>query len=163
MVQGKVRETHQDAATSFAEPPSDYPTDEPFGERASPPETGRKLRRGRDDHVVAGVCSGLGAYLGIDPVLLRIAFVVLAIGGGSGVLLYILGWVLIPEAAEGERLGLARPADRVTGAVIVGGALILLGAMLVMRRVLPWFDDRIIWPLVLIGIGLLVAQRGMKR
>lgn len=163
MVQERLNETRQDATSSFEEPTSGDLRGELFGEPSGPPETTRRLRRSSDDHVIAGVCGGLGAYLGVDPVLLRIAFVVLTLGGGSGVLLYILGWILIPQAAQGEQLGQARTADRASGAVIVGGMLILLGMMLVMRRVLPWFDDRIIWPLVLIGIGLLVAQRGMKR
>ncbi len=56
-----------------------------------------KLRRDPDDKVIAGVCGGLGRYFGVDPVFFRLAFVVLAIGGGSGVLLYIVAWLIIPE------------------------------------------------------------------
>jgi phage shock protein C len=52
-----------------------------------------RLRRSTDDKVVAGVCGGLGRYFGVDPLFFRLAFVVLAIGGGSGVLLYIVGVV----------------------------------------------------------------------
>ncbi|HZD79229.1 MAG TPA: PspC domain-containing protein, partial [Actinomycetota bacterium] len=47
----------------------------------------RSLRRSRSDRVIAGVCGGIGWYLGVDPVLIRIAFVVLTVAGGSGVLL----------------------------------------------------------------------------
>lgn len=61
------------------------------------PDTRPPLRRKRDDKVVAGVCSGLGEYLGIDPVWLRIAFVALTFGGGSGVLLYFIAMLAIPE------------------------------------------------------------------
>jgi phage shock protein C len=123
----------------------------------------RPLRRSRDDRVIAGVCGGLGAYLGIDPVLLRIAFVVLTIGAGSGILLYLIGWIAIPvEQPETEPV--ERPAvSTVSARMIVGGALVLLGAVLLMRRVLPWFDDRAIWPLILIAIGLLIATRGGRR
>ena len=64
----------------------------------------RLLRRSRTDKVIGGVCGGLGRYLGVDPVLLRIAFVVLAVAGGSGILLYIVAWILIQEEAEGDQL-----------------------------------------------------------
>jgi phage shock protein C len=46
----------------------------------------RLLRRSRDDRVIAGVCGGLGRYLQVDPVLLRIALVILTVSGGLGVL-----------------------------------------------------------------------------
>lgn len=52
----------------------------------------RLLRRSRDDRVIGGVCGGLGRYLGVDPVLLRIAMVILAIAGGGGILIYLVAW-----------------------------------------------------------------------
>ncbi len=55
-------------------------------------EAGPKvLRRSRDDRVIAGVCGGLGRYLGIDPVVVRLAALVLVVAGGTGVLLYLIG------------------------------------------------------------------------
>jgi phage shock protein PspC (stress-responsive transcriptional regulator) len=57
----------------------------------------RELRRSRDDRVIAGVLGGAARRLGIDPVLLRIVTVVLAVFGGVGVVLYALGWLLIPD------------------------------------------------------------------
>lgn len=62
-----------------------------------PVESRQPLRRSRDDKVLAGVCGGLGKYLGVDPVWLRIAFVALALGGGSGLLLYFIAVLAIPE------------------------------------------------------------------
>lgn len=56
----------------------------------------RQLRRSRDDRVVAGVLGGVARRLNVDPVLLRIVTVVLALFGGVGVVLYALGWLLIP-------------------------------------------------------------------
>ena len=67
------------------------------------------LRRSRDDRVIAGVCGGLGRYFGIDPVILRLVFVVLLLAGGSGILLYGVGWIAIPEERPGDELGAARP------------------------------------------------------
>jgi phage shock protein PspC (stress-responsive transcriptional regulator) len=58
----------------------------------------KKLYRSRSDRMIAGVCAGLGRYLGIDPTVVRLVFVVLALlGVGSGVLLYILMMLIIPQ------------------------------------------------------------------
>lgn len=61
--------------------------------------TYRRLFRNPDDSVLGGVCSGLGYYWNIDPVLLRIIFVVVALFGGGGVIIYIILWIVIPRAS----------------------------------------------------------------
>ncbi len=61
--------------------------------------TGRRLFRDPDDQVLGGVCSGLAAYLGIeDPIWIRLAFVVFTLSGGFGIPLYIILWIIVPEA-----------------------------------------------------------------
>lgn len=60
--------------------------------------TGKRLHRSKQQRVVAGVCGGLGDYFAVDPIWFRIGFVVLAIGGGSGVLIYLLMWLIVPLA-----------------------------------------------------------------
>ncbi len=58
----------------------------------------RKLRRSRDDRMVAGVCGGVAELLGVDAALLRILLVAATLFGfGTGALLYLAGWVLVPE------------------------------------------------------------------
>jgi phage shock protein C len=57
----------------------------------------KKLRRSRSDRMVAGVCAGLAEYFSVDPVLVRLVFVLLALAGGPGVLLYIVLWIIMPE------------------------------------------------------------------
>ena len=57
----------------------------------------KRLYRLRDGRVVAGVCAGLAAYFSIDPTLVRLAFALLTIFGGAGVLLYLCAWIVIPE------------------------------------------------------------------
>ena len=58
----------------------------------------RQLRRPTTDRIVAGVCSGLGRYLSIDPTVVRIALVVLvAMSWGAALLAYPVMWFLIPE------------------------------------------------------------------
>lgn len=62
-------------------------------------KTGKKIFRDTDNEVVAGVCSGVAAYYGInDPTIVRVIFAVVGISLGIGVLAYIIMWILIPEA-----------------------------------------------------------------
>lgn len=57
----------------------------------------KKLRRSGSARMIAGVCGGIAEYFGIDANLARLAFVVLTVFGGAGVLLYLIGWLLLPE------------------------------------------------------------------
>jgi phage shock protein C len=59
----------------------------------------RQLRRSRTNRRLAGVCGGLGDYFGIDPTLVRIIFVLLGLPGGApGIVLYLILWLIMPEA-----------------------------------------------------------------
>lgn len=61
--------------------------------------TGKKLFRDPDDKILGGVASGLSAYFGIqDPIIIRIAFVLLFVIGGTGFLAYLILWIAIPKA-----------------------------------------------------------------
>lgn len=57
----------------------------------------KKLFRSRDQRIIAGVCGGLGEYFDIDPVIIRVIFLVTVLLGGAGVLLYLILWLVIPE------------------------------------------------------------------
>ena len=57
----------------------------------------KRLYRSRTDKIIAGVCGGLGKYFDIDPVIIRLLFVLLSFAGmGSGILVYIVAWITIP-------------------------------------------------------------------
>ncbi len=72
-------------------------TQQPFTQQPS-----KQLRRSRDDRVVAGICAGVGRYLGIDPVASRVLFVVLAVfSGGTALLAYLIAWLVMPEDPTG--------------------------------------------------------------
>jgi phage shock protein C len=60
----------------------------------------RRLYRSRTERKIAGVCGGLGAYFGVDPVLFRIIWVVLVLGVGFGILAYLICWLIIPLEPE---------------------------------------------------------------
>ena len=64
----------------------------------------KRLYRLREGRVIAGVCAGLAAYLGIDPTLVRLAFALLTVFGGIGILLYLSAWVVIPEEGDGASI-----------------------------------------------------------
>jgi len=122
----------------------------------------RVLRRSSEDRVIAGVCGGLGRYLGVEPILLRIAFVVLAVAGGSGVLLYVVAVLLIPSERPGDHVGPFRTVPGATGRILAGTALIALGTILLLDRVFPWFG-RVVGPINLIAIGVAVLVWGTRR
>lgn len=66
---------------------------------------GKRLYRDVKNRILAGVCGGLGSYFNTDPVLFRILFIVTALAGGAGGLIYIIMWIIIPEArTAGQRL-----------------------------------------------------------
>ena len=56
----------------------------------------RKLYRSQTDMRLGGVCGGLGEYLNVDPTVIRLVFILLALTGGHGILLYIILWLLMP-------------------------------------------------------------------
>lgn len=61
----------------------------------------KRLYRSRESRMIAGVCGGLGEYFDMDPTLVRLILVTAALVGGSGLLAYILAWIIIPERPIG--------------------------------------------------------------
>ena len=57
----------------------------------------KRLYRSKKERIIAGVCGGIGEYLGIDPTIVRILWVLLGLMGGSGIIAYIIAWIIIPE------------------------------------------------------------------
>jgi len=61
----------------------------------------KKLTLSARDRKIGGVCGGIGEYLGVDPTIIRIAWVFFALFVGSGILAYLIAWILIPSGPEG--------------------------------------------------------------
>jgi phage shock protein C len=57
----------------------------------------RKLYRSKADRVLAGVCGGLAEYFNLDATLIRVLFVLLAVLGGAGLVLYVAMWIIVPN------------------------------------------------------------------
>lgn len=121
----------------------------------------RRLYRSDAQRVVAGVCGGLGEYFALDPVWFRIGFVVLSIGGGSGILIYLMMWLLIQPAPDGYTAPAAGRAS-ITGAVVVGMVFMIVGTIALVNTIAPWMGQYV-WPIVFLLGGLALVMGGLNR
>jgi phage shock protein PspC (stress-responsive transcriptional regulator) len=109
--------------------PRDEPAadERPAGEAGAagdrPADEPKRLARSGADAIIGGVGSGLGRYFGLDPLLFRVAFVVLSFAGGFGVLAYLLLLAFMPADGE-QRPGGTTKFAAVAGAVVLGVALV---------------------------------------
>ena len=136
--------------TTPPEAPTGPPTED--GPRVSRDEIrdlGR-LRRSASDRKVAGVAGGLARHLDIDPLVLRVAFVVLAFFGGAGLIVYGACWLLVPDEATGEAPVTLDERSRTVALLVVGAlaAFALIGD----SWGVFWFP----WPLAIIAVVVLV-------
>jgi PGF-CTERM protein len=97
------------------------------------------LRRSRSDRKVLGVAGGLGRWAGVDPLVFRVLFGVLTVFGGSGLLLYALGWLLVPEDGESESEGqrLVNGRSKSSAATVIG----ILVVLVIGIAATGWFID----------------------
>ena len=133
---------------------------------SSPSPVRPPLRRSRTDKVIGGVNGGLAEYTGIDSLLWRVGFVALALAGGSGVLVYLLLWLLMPSGPEGAAAapGHSVPAVRVPAGprspvpgVTLAVLLILMGALALVTRFTGWDVGAVGF----LGTALLVVGAGL--
>lgn len=126
-----------------------------------------RLMRSESDRMLAGVCGGIAAYLGVDPVLVRLGFVVLLLASGVGLPIYLVLWLVMPSQSRAQpeiRLVNEDSFDdpssyktRFSPAATVGIILILFGAFLMLAQ---WgHAPGYIWPLILIGAGIFYLIR----
>jgi phage shock protein C len=160
--------THTDQPSSEPTPEPSAAAPEGTPAPGPPPSAAqRRLTRSRDDRVIAGVCGGLGEYLGVDAVLIRIAALILVFAGGAGIVLYLIGWIAMPEADGAmeatEPIGPeAAPTTRPpsSGAVVLGLVFVALGVFFLLDEVWPDFLSwTYIWPVALIAIGIAILLR----
>ncbi len=148
-----------------------------------------RLVRSASDRMIGGVCGGLARYLGIDSLWVRLFFVLLALGDSFGVWLYLLLWVVMPaeerwgqegghfranvgeivEQAQGIRRdvqhSLVQPHPQ--SRLIIGGAMVLVGAVWLLNNILEsfdiywlrWLSLETLWPLLLVIAGVVLLVR----
>ncbi len=110
--------------------------------------------------MVAGVCAGLARSLGVDPIVVRVAFVVLTLAGGTGAVAYVAAWLLLPCDGHDRSVAQAVIHDRRWNlAQVMAAGSVILGVLLVVRNTGFWFNDTLVWPLLLAGVGLAVIWR----
>jgi len=138
-----------------------------------------RLYRSRKDKMIAGVCGGMGEYFGIDSVIVRLVFVILAFIQGIGIIAYILLWIIVPMEGkekpipdvvkenieeikeEARKLGEeARKGVEIhrenRGAFWFGLGLLVLGVLILLGNynVLYWGAVVKFWPVLLIALGI---------
>jgi len=137
----------------------------------------KRLYRVRRDKVFGGIAAGLGKYLDIDPIIIRIIIVLITIFHGVGLIIYIILWIVIPEEPIENLYNTANTETAETfgenfsendktfeintsgrGRVIVGVVLIGLGLVFLLEKFFPFFDFEIFFAigLIALGIGLIV-------
>ena len=97
-----------------------------------------KLTRSESDRLLVGVCGGLGEHFGIDATIVRIGFVLLAVFGGSGVVLYLALWLIVPRETTAD----ASPRDAVSDSVSEGWGLAKQGTQAAKRNYRRMRDKR---------------------
>jgi len=133
----------------------------------------KKLYRSSGNRMIAGVCGGIGEYFDVDPVLVRVIFLLLTLMGGSGVFFYVFCWIIIPMEGKAEdRQDKARDfanelkerAEEFVGGVrkkqhnllrknILGILIIFLGFILLFNKITPFLS----WDLFLLIIVILIG------
>lgn len=131
----------------------------------------KRLYKSRSDRVIAGVCGGVGEYFNIDPVLVRIVWVLLSVLGGSGILAYIIGIIIIPEAPESvadEAEVKQSRAGRTSSQTVWGIILIAIGLLFLLSQfdLFRYFSSRfwfiswsVIFPIFLVILGAIILFR----
>ncbi|MBU2444391.1 MAG: PspC domain-containing protein [Bacteroidetes bacterium] len=148
----------------------------------------QKLYRSRTQKVLGGVCGGLGEYLNLDPVLVRVIFIVLAFFHGFGLILYVIMLVIVPQKPIVWQMpGETAPIDTSTnvstdeaqqstvfetsqlkqepskGKVIAGIVLIVLGVVFLFENIWPIFDFENFFPIILVGIGIVILWNALRK
>ena len=115
----------------------------------------RRLRRSAGDRVLLGVAGGIGERIGVDPLVVRLGFVLLTLAGGVGVLCYLVGVMVSVEPAEpvDAEQPVARPAD---GRRAISLVLLLAGVLLLLRELDLWLGDDVVVPAALAVFGSIV-------
>jgi phage shock protein C len=124
----------------------------------------KRLYKSKTNKIIAGVCGGLAEYFDVDTVIMRVLFVLLAFFGGSGFILYIACWIIMPknaDAAEGQN---GPGESRTTNARKMFGIVLIVGGAILLFSNLGFFSFLHVWdiswsfvfPILLILLGMAI-------
>jgi phage shock protein C len=125
----------------------------------------RRLYRSRTNRVIGGVCGGLGEYLGVDPVVVRLIWAIAFFLGGVGFIAYIICLVVIPQTPAGLTQVPVTYTSPATLGIIIGAVIIIAGGLLLLGNIFQWSWHwgwwlwSILLPLALIGLGVFLIIR----
>jgi signal transduction histidine kinase len=136
-------------------------TGSPPAARTAPAAHPRLSRRAHGK-LIAGVASGIGDRFQVEANLVRLAFVVLTLAGGAGVLLYAAGWLWLPVGDGARTSGAGRARQRSDWVQVAALGAVVLGALLLSQSMGLRLPDAIVWPVVLAAMGtaLIVGRSG---
>ena len=150
----------------------------------------KKLYRSVTDKMIAGICGGLAEYFAVDPVIVRLVFVLaIVFGAGSGILAYIILWVIVPQkpyfitpfnpeqpktdstASTDEKkseniqfnMNVVNDKPQNNRSIYAGAFLILLGGIFLLDNFVPHFYFSDFWPLILIGLGFAIILNAKNK
>ncbi len=125
----------------------------------------KKLQRDTQHKVIGGVCAGLANYFDIDATLLRLLLAFMILFAGTGFWLYIILWIVMPagvysppaaETVDSLMDDTPQRPEINKGSLIIGLILIGLGALGLLHRFVPAFNWQMVWPIILIVLGLVL-------
>ena len=124
----------------------------------------KKLQRDTKHKVIGGVCAGLANYFGMDASLLRLLLAFMILFAGTGFWLYIILWIVMPAAnpqpasdtVDAVMTDAQQTPKPNKGSLVVGLILIGLGAIGLLHRFVPSFNWQMVWPVLLIALGLVL-------
>lgn len=144
----------------------------------------RQLYRPKRNRVIAGVCSGFAEYFAIDPTIIRIVTIIIALSG-AGIFAYIIAAIIMPDESriyqgndwnsntststddfvrehEKTKEDWEQPVKYSSqkNKVVMGGILVILGFVFLIKQFIPGFDWKFLFPLLLIGVGGIIISRG---
>ena len=124
----------------------------------------RRLRRPFQDRAFAGVAAGLGQRFDVSPAWFRVGFILLALFGGVGFLLYGLGWILIPDEGSDESIaeGWVDGFDASNSAMVIGVVLIGMASVILVSS-LHLVSGKFIVAAVLLALGVLLYRGDLTR
>jgi len=142
----------------------------------------KRLFRSQKNSVIGGVCGGLGNYFDTDPIIFRALFVITFFAVGSGILVYIVLWIITPL----ESVPFFKPADSAAkdepvneefksenmedqkkqkndGSLWGGIILIVLGGIFLIDRFVQDIDFGDLWPLILVAVGVILISKSFQK
>ncbi len=135
----------------------------------------KRLYRSNNNKMLGGVCGGIAEYFDLDPVLVRLFFVITLFAGGTGLLAYIVAVIIIPERPRNKVNDMdfqsqkdqkdetdVEETNNQKKQLVLGAILIFAGIAFLFRRYFYWFSFSYMWPVVLIIIGCFIIFREGK-